>query len=109
MLSRGLNLDHRAGTLRVDRAIFELRRGWPVGVQDAHGTSVFASIERLDPNDLGDFTSADGKVCLVLTPERGRALGFTEFGQPHIVARRADTPFAQPARTGDRARCGSRA
>ena len=93
MSSSGLKLDQRAGILRVDRAIFELRRGRPVEVQDAHGTSVFASLERLGPNDLRDFTSADGEVRLVITPERGRTLGLTESEQPLVVARRADTPL----------------
>ncbi len=93
MLSDGPKLDQRAGILRVDRAIFELRRGRSVEVHDGQGTSVFASIERLDPSDLRDFTSADGEVRLVITPERARTLGFTVSEQPLVVARRADTPL----------------
>jgi GTP cyclohydrolase II len=91
MLSSEINLDQKAGTLRADRAIFELRRGRPVEVQDAHGTSVYAAIERLDPRDLKEFTSPNGEVRLVITPERGRTLGFSESEQPLVVARCADT------------------
>jgi len=91
MLSSAINLDQRAGTLRVDRAIFELRRGRPVEVQDAHGASVYASIERLDPDDLKDFASPEGEIRLVITPERGRTLGFPESEQPLVVAGCADT------------------
>jgi GTP cyclohydrolase II len=90
MLSSGTGLNQRAGSLRVDRAIFELRRGRPVEVQDAHGVSVFASVERLDSNDLKDYADPDGEVRLVITSERARTLGLSETDQPLVVARRDD-------------------
>ena len=67
--------DERAGALRVERAIVELRRGRTIDVMDSHGVAVVAAIERLDPDEVSDFVAADGSLSLVLTPERGEALG----------------------------------
>jgi len=84
------DLFRKAGALRVDRAIFELRRGRAIEVQDADGTSVFASIDRLHSNDLRNLTAGDDSVNLLITPERGQALGFNACEEATLVARRAD-------------------
>jgi len=79
MASAQNEYDERASALRVERAIVELRRGRLIDVLDGHGVAVVAAIERLDPDEVSDFVAADGSLSLVLTPERGEALGLAGY------------------------------
>jgi len=83
--------DERASALRVERAIVELRRGRTVDVVDSHGVAVVAAIERLDPDEVSDFVAADGSLSLVLTPERGEALGLVGYSSALEIALPGDT------------------
>lgn len=70
--------EERHGALRVERAIVELRRGRTIDIRDDHGIAAVAAIERLDPEEVSEFLNADRAISLILTPERGRALGLAE-------------------------------
>jgi len=83
--------DERASALRVERAIVELRRGRRIDVLDSHGVAVVAAIEHLDPDEVSDFVAADGSLSLVLTPERGEALGLVGHLSALEIALPGDT------------------
>ena len=83
--------NERASALRVERAIVELRRGRTIDVLDSHGVAVVAAIERLDPDEVSDFVAADGSLSLVLTPERGEALGLVGHPGALEIALPGDT------------------
>lgn len=82
-----------AGALRAERAIVELRRGRAVDVFDERGGSTFAAIERIDTEEVGGFADAAGVLRLVVTPQRGEALGLAGHAGGLEIAVPADTPL----------------
>ncbi len=78
MNNTGSNKKINDGALRVERAIVELRRGRAVEVVDDQGADVVCALECIDPQHSGTCLSPDESIRLVLTAERGDALGLAE-------------------------------
>lgn len=78
MTNESSDRDRAEGALCVERAIVELRRGRAIEVADQYGVSVVFALERIDPEQARKFRDAEPALSLVITAERGRALGLIE-------------------------------
>ena len=88
MSSAPLTTNETDAALRVERAIFELRRGRALEIYDDDRSSLFASVERLDAAEVTEFVARDRILRLVISEERGRAMG--------IAAHRGATTIVCP-------------
>lgn len=92
------NNDADAAALRVERAIFELRRGRTIEVRDGARRSVVAAVETVDPTTLARFAGCAGMLRLALTAERAEALGLAALGSAVEIELPADTSAERVSR-----------